>query len=147
MLDYTPYHPTFAWIVPPPGKDTIVVEGQAYVDFRVNRTELDEHYRNNTAELKKILATIDVVKNDPDCSIVNVHIKGHASPEGSYANNVRLAEGRTATLKQYVQQQEHFAEFVVMEVYAGSPAASQVEQSEIFRQIAAFPVFGHDVPP
>ena len=116
-LDYAPYAPTFAWIVPDPGKDSIVIEGQALVEFRVNRTELDEHYRNNTAELGKILHTIDVVKNDPDCSITHVHIKGHASPEGLYANNVRLAEGRTATLKQYVRDLYHFADSVVTSAF------------------------------
>ena len=112
-LDYAPYDPALAWVVPNPGKDSIVIEGQALVEFRVNRTELDEHYRNNIAELGKILHTIDVVKNDPDCSITHVHIKGHASPEGLYANNVRLAEGRTATLKQYVRDLYHFADSVV----------------------------------
>lgn len=116
-FDYTPYHPTFAWVVPTPGKDSVVVEGQALVDFRVNRTELDENYRNNKVEIQKILNTIDVVRNDPDCSITHVHIKGHASPEGSYANNTRLAQGRTETLKNYVREQYHFAPEIVTSAF------------------------------
>ena len=30
-------------------------------------------------------------------------------PEGSYSNNVRLAMGRTAALKDYVREHYHFA--------------------------------------
>lgn len=112
-LDFAAYNPTFAWLVPEPGKDFRVVEGQALVEFRLNRAELEEHYRNNQTELGKILHTIDLVKSDPDCSITHIHIKGHASPEGLYGNNVRLAELRTATLKEYVKSHYHLADGVV----------------------------------
>ncbi len=36
-------------------------------------------------------------------SITEINIHGYASPEGSYANNTRLAEGRAASLKEYVK--------------------------------------------
>ena len=53
--------------------------------------------------MAKIRQTIDVVRNDADTRITALSIKGYASPEGSYSNNVRLAKGRTETLKNYVQ--------------------------------------------
>lgn len=84
------------------------LQGEAYIDFPVNRTELHPDYRRNPAELAKINATIDSVKMDKDVTIRSISIKGYASPEGSYANNTRLAKGRTATLAGYVQKLHHF---------------------------------------
>lgn len=78
------------------------LEGKAFVTFVVNRTELKPEYMNNRTEIKKITNSIDVVKADPDAIITEVHIRGYASPEGSYENNVRLAKGRTETLAGYV---------------------------------------------
>ena len=85
------------------------LSGRAYVDFPVNRTEIFPDYRRNSVEIRKITGTIDSVKNDKDITITSITIKGYASPEGSYANNTRLAKGRTETLKQYVQRLYHFA--------------------------------------
>ncbi len=83
-------------------------EGSAYVDFIVNRTEIRPTYRRNKVELAKIIETIDLVKNDPDATITRVTIKGYASPEGPYQNNVRLAMGRTQALKEYVREHYNF---------------------------------------
>ncbi len=77
--------------------------GRANVEFPVNRTELRPDFRNNAAELAKVAATIDSVKDDPDVTITAIHVKGFASPEGSYANNTRLAKGRTEALCQWIE--------------------------------------------
>ncbi|MCH5225456.1 MAG: hypothetical protein J1D77_05625 [Muribaculaceae bacterium] len=79
------------------------ISARAYIDFPVNRTEIYPDYRRNPEELAKIRATIDSVKNDKDINITSLHISGTASPEGGYQNNVRLASGRTESLKNYVQ--------------------------------------------
>lgn len=76
--------------------------GEAFVDFIVNRTNIVPTYRNNEVELGKILRTIDLVRNDKDVTMTGMSIHGYASPEGSWSNNVRLAKGRTESLKQYV---------------------------------------------
>lgn len=81
---------------------TGVAQGEAYVDFPVSQTVIRPEYRNNTVELAKICATIDSVRNDPDYTITSLAIKGFASPEGSYANNERLARERTKALCDYV---------------------------------------------
>lgn len=78
------------------------LEGSAFVTFVVNKTDLNPDYMNNPAEIRKILNSIDLVKADPDAIITEVHIRGYASPEGPYDNNVRLAKGRTETLAAYV---------------------------------------------
>ncbi|MCH5227947.1 MAG: hypothetical protein J1F16_09085 [Muribaculaceae bacterium] len=79
------------------------ISARAYIDFPVNQVEIYPDYRRNPAELAKIRATIDSVRNDKDINITSLHISGTASPEGSYQNNVRLASGRTEALKNYVQ--------------------------------------------
>ena len=100
------------YIFSPPMEDEPVkksYEGKAFVTFVVNRTELNPNYMNNPAELRKITNTIDIVKSDPDAIITEIHIRGYASPEGSYANNTRLAHGRTETLANYVNSLYRFA--------------------------------------
>lgn len=80
------------------------LSGRAYIDFPVNLTTIYPDYRRNSFELAKIIATIDSVRNDKDITVKSLSIKGFASPEGPYNNNVRLAKGRTEALKNYVQQ-------------------------------------------
>ena len=92
--------------------------GRAYIDFPVNRTELYPDYRKNPTELAKIIATIDSVRNDKDVTVKRITIKGWASPESPWENNTRLAKGRTATLKQYVQNLYRFPEgFIETDYY------------------------------
>ena len=83
-------------------------EGKAYLDFPVSQMKIYPEYRNNPEELKKIIATIDLVKNDKNTEITEIDIVGYASPEGAYNTNARLAQGRAEALKKYVQELEHF---------------------------------------
>lgn len=102
--------PSYIYIRPKAEPKINVLEGSAYIDFPVNRTEIHENYRRNPVELQKILSTIDAVRNDADTRIISVSIKGYASPESPYSNNERLAMGRTKTLKEYVRKQYNFAD-------------------------------------
>lgn len=86
--------------------------GQAFLDFPVNQTVIYPDYRRNITELDKIMATIDLVRNDSNTSITHIDIHGYASPEGSYANNRRLAQGRAEALKQYVRDQYTFSDTI-----------------------------------
>ncbi|MDE5810083.1 MAG: DUF3868 domain-containing protein [Muribaculaceae bacterium] len=97
------YTPKFNYIQPV--ADSVKdrhIEGRAYVDFPVNLITIYPDYRRNSIELSKIIATIDSVKNDSDVTIRAISIKGFASPEGPYNNNIRLAKGRTEALKTYI---------------------------------------------
>ena len=113
------YAPKFRYVRPIAETDkTRELVGKAYIDFPVNRTELYPNYRKNPVELAKIIATIDSVRNDKDVTVRRITIKGWASPESPWANNTRLAKGRTATLKQYVQNLYHFPEgFIETDYY------------------------------
>lgn len=97
------YEPTLIYIRPvADAVKTRELSGKAYIDFPVNRTELNPDFRNNQFELNKIIATIDSVRGDEDITVTAIQIIGSASPEGTYSNNVRLAKGRTEALKDYV---------------------------------------------
>lgn len=93
------------------------IEGSAFVTFVVNRTELKPDYMINRRELAKIINSIDFVRKDKDATITHVHIKGFASPEGPYDNNVRLAKGRTETLRRYVRDLYSFPDTTITSSY------------------------------
>lgn len=105
-VNFTPPTYTAEYVYIPPKAEKVKIRqesGTAYIDFVVNKTDINPAYRNNAAELAKITTTVNNVKNDPDITITGMSIKGFASPEGNYENNVRLAKGRTQALEQYVQ--------------------------------------------
>ena len=77
-------------------------KGEAYLSFKLNKSDILTDFHENAAELRKITSTIDLVKNDKDVSITNIDIHGYASPDGPYANNVQLANNRAAALRNYV---------------------------------------------
>lgn len=83
-------------------------EGSAFLDFPVNQTVIRPDYRNNPRELARIRATIDSVRNNRFATITAVSIKGHASPEGTYNANARLAQGRAVSLLNYVRRLYNF---------------------------------------
>lgn len=93
------------------------IEGSAFVTFAVNRTELREDFMENRKELDKIIGSIDYVRRDSDAIITHVHVKGFASPEGTYENNIRLATGRTETLRRYVRDLYSFHDTIVTSAY------------------------------
>ena len=77
-------------------------KGEAYLSFRVNKTDIVVDLFDNPRELAKIMKTIDVVREDKNVEITGINIHGFASPDGPYANNERLARERAASLKNYV---------------------------------------------
>ncbi|MDE6300918.1 MAG: DUF3868 domain-containing protein [Muribaculaceae bacterium] len=126
------------------------ISGSAYIDFPVNRMELYPDYRRNPEELAKIRATIDQVRNDPDATITSITIKGFASPDGPYANNERLAKGRTQTLVDYVQGLYSFDRNImhsewVAEDWAG--LRDYVEKSDLEKRTAILELIDSDLAP
>lgn len=110
-LDIAPLklQPSIAYISPKAeGVKYRAVEGKAYLDFPVNKYIIYPEYRRNAIELARIHATIDTVRNDKNTMLTGVKIHGYASPEGGYANNVRLAKGRTQALVDYVTSYYNF---------------------------------------
>lgn len=103
------FKPSFHYSVPKPEtRKERKIEGKAYVNFPVNKIEIYPDYMVNPVELAKITSSIDSVKLNPDAMVKSVKLTGFASPEGPYANNVRLAKGRTEAVKEYVRKQYTF---------------------------------------
>ncbi len=84
------------------------LEGAAYIDFVVNKTDINPNFRRNPRELLKIQESIDTILNDPDVTITGVWLKGFASPESPYSHNKDLAIGRTGALKEHIRQLYNF---------------------------------------
>ncbi|MCD8318275.1 MAG: DUF3868 domain-containing protein [Paraprevotella sp.] len=105
-VDYHPERDIMLAFVTPKVEERKVRQesGEAFLDFPVNKTVIYPEYRNNPRELHKIIATIDLVRNDTNTVITGIGIHGYASPEGGYANNERLAQGRAEALRTYVSQ-------------------------------------------
>ena len=113
------------------------VEGSAFLDFPVNKIIIYPEYRRNTSELAKIRATIDTVRNDKYTTLTRIKIHGYASPEGSYANNTRLAKNRTQALVDYVTSYYNFDKKLITSEYTPDwkgfrkfVSASSIEKKE-----------------
>ncbi|EGJ72423.1 Tetratricopeptide TPR_1 repeat-containing protein [Bacteroides coprosuis DSM 18011] len=78
------------------------IEASAYLDFPINQYTIRPEYRNNNAELSKIKESINRIIEDGDINVSSIKLTGHASPEGSYAGNERLARLRTDALRKYL---------------------------------------------
>ncbi len=138
------FNPSFNYIEPRAVDSKLFnLTGKAYISFVVNKTVINPDYLNNKTELKKILDTIDAVKDNKDAKVRKIKLTGYASPEGPYANNVRLAEGRTEAVKEYVRQQSAFPESLfetssVPEDWAGLKAAVQKSGLADAKEIVEF---------
>ncbi|WP_163214043.1 DUF3575 domain-containing protein [Bacteroides sp. 519] len=72
------------------------------IHFRLNRTEIDRAYMDNSYTLDyvdRVFAENSIEAGD------YIVITGRASPEGPYRNNQRLARERALALKNYILQQ------------------------------------------
>ena len=79
------------------------------MDFPINETAIYPEYRLNPGELRRIKASVDSARFDESVRITRISLHGYASPESPYANNTRLAKGRTEALMSYLQKQYGFA--------------------------------------
>lgn len=77
-------------------------KGEAFLSFRVNKTDIVADLFDNARELSKITRTIDLVRGDQNVYITGIDIHGYASPDGPFLNNERLARERAQALSDYV---------------------------------------------
>lgn len=99
-----PWKMQFAYVQPQPEAVKARQEnGTARLKFNINKALIVANLGNNNAELNKIRQTIDMVKNDKDVTITSILLHGYASPDGSYANNEKLAQNRTEALRNYLK--------------------------------------------
>ena len=115
---YSPFTPKYIFVTPKAElRKERQIQGRAYVDFPVSSTVIQSHYHDNVRELGKITSSIDTLRKDSDIEIISLSIKGFASPESPYDNNTRLAKGRTAALKEYVENLYNFPDSFIKTSY------------------------------
>lgn len=78
-------------------------KGTARLQFNINKANINTNLGHNAAELDKMRKTIDLVSNDPDVRITSIFLHGYASPDGSFANNDKLAANRTQAVYDYLR--------------------------------------------
>lgn len=84
------------------------------VGFRVNSTEIDPGYGNNSGQLSEIISFLQRIGNDSTLSISEISFCGQASPEGSYQLNRRLAQERLDALEKAVRKEVDIPDSIII---------------------------------
>lgn len=79
------------------------IDGEADIRFVVSRTEIDTTYLGNAEQLASLAELLNRYADDPDVVMMLVTIHGMASPEGPYAKNALLAQGRAQAVVDRLQ--------------------------------------------
>ena len=103
------------------------IAGEAFLDFVVNKIDIRPEYMNNPRELKKVTDLVSEVKDDKDVTVRAINVIGFASPEGTYANNQRLSEGRAKALVNYLIPRFDYPEHLYKVIFGGENWAGLVE--------------------
>ena len=78
------------------------LQGRAYINFAVNKTDIRPNLGNNRNELERLNSVLDSLRQAENMQIRHIYLKGYASPEGSYKHNDFLSRGRVEALRQYL---------------------------------------------
>lgn len=70
-------------------------KGEVSLTFVVNKAQIDDSDPNNAIELEKMRRRLLEVQNSPDTEFRSFVVTGVSSPEGNYAENLKLARRRT----------------------------------------------------
>ena len=77
-------------------------KGQINLNFAIGKTNLDMSDPQNVAEMNKLKRQLRDIANTPGSSIKSFKILGTASPDGGYALNKQLAEGRMSSARKMI---------------------------------------------
>ncbi len=108
-----PNEPKFAVSYITPEVETVKQRSgpdKPYLDFAEGKADIITNYKNNAAELQKIYALVEEVRNNPDAQITGIRVTGYTSPEGTYQSNLTLSERRASALKNHMKAHCGFAE-------------------------------------
>ena len=94
--------------------------GEAHLQFKVNRYDIDLSLGNNRAEMEQMLETLRPLVNDPLTTLNRFEIYGMASADGSLAFNTTLSANRANAAKQWLAEQLHLRADVLKRFKVGS---------------------------
>lgn len=97
FLDYqfSASHITDRRYLPRPVMQLRDTQGEVNLTFVINQADLDDRNPQNQRELNRLNDELAAIEQNPDALLHSFHITGVASPDGSYAANLRLAKMRT----------------------------------------------------
>ncbi len=101
------YAPNYLWTFLEPEPEPVKVREltlSAYINFKVDKYDILEDYKDNSRELASVLNSISQVDHDKDLTITHLTIEGWASPEASEAHNLNLSQNRANALADYLSQ-------------------------------------------
>lgn len=75
----------------------------ARLQFRQDSHRIDPKFKNNAAELDTVRNSITLVKDNDDLTITGIYVTGYASPEGTFAYNMKLSERRAKAFTEYMK--------------------------------------------
>ena len=83
----------------------LCIEGSASVEFAEDQSAVAVDFRNNRTELDQIRRSIEEITMEPNVEVVEIELRGTCSPDASVAYNARLARARAEALREYLYRQ------------------------------------------
>ena len=80
----------------------VTVEDRNYIQFFVGDTRVVDTLGDNRRQLDKITGLMRQIVEQEECFVDTITLTAPSSPEGAYAFNDRLSQGRAAALKRYL---------------------------------------------
>lgn len=80
----------------------VTVQDRNYIQFHVGRTQVVDTLGDNRRQLDKITGLMRQIVEQEEFYVDTITLTAASSPEGGYAFNDRLSQGRAEALKQYL---------------------------------------------
>ena len=80
----------------------VTVQDRNYIQFHVGRTQVVDTLGDNRQQLDKITGLMQQIVEQEEFWVDTITLTAASSPEGDYAFNDRLSQGRAEALKQYL---------------------------------------------
>ena len=80
----------------------VTVQDRNYIQFQVGRTQVVDTLGDNRQQLDKITGLMRQIVEQEEFYVDTITLTAASSPEGGYAFNNRLSQGRAQALKQYL---------------------------------------------
>lgn len=101
---YHPVAPKMTYIIPEyDAAQSCYHELRASVNFRVDRSLIENRLEHNSEELREINAFLEKIIRNEHVSVRSLNLTGYASPEASYEHNTQLSQNRVNALRDRLQ--------------------------------------------
>lgn len=102
---WAPYLPNYVLSYVTPEAEAVKARSKGYAakfSYQVGKYDILPDYANNAQVIRELTELIGEVKADKNLTVTGAVITGYASPEGSYAANLRLSENRAKAFADFL---------------------------------------------